>query len=138
MNVQASVLIWTVINFCILMLLLNKLLFKPLLSFMDARREKIAHARRQREEAIATQADAQKHALDELLAADKNACSEARAALGRMKCAMMQEREKKEKEYALLLEQEKADIDAQRQDVRRELDDGTEALISAFIQKLAL
>ena len=45
MTIQVSVLIWTVITFCVLMFCLNRFLFKPLLSLMDAREEKIADAR---------------------------------------------------------------------------------------------
>jgi F-type H+-transporting ATPase subunit b len=45
MTLQPSLIIWTVICFAVLMLVLSKLLFKPLLSFMDARNEKIAHAK---------------------------------------------------------------------------------------------
>ena len=41
MTVQLPVLLWTVICFGVLMLGLNFLLFKPLLSHMDARREKL-------------------------------------------------------------------------------------------------
>ena len=44
MTIQLSVLLWTVINFCLLMLILQRLLFAPLLSFMDQRNEKIARA----------------------------------------------------------------------------------------------
>lgn len=45
MNIQLSVTLWTIICFCLAMLILNKLLFKPLLQVMDARQEKIHRAR---------------------------------------------------------------------------------------------
>ena len=51
LTIQISVLLWTVITFCILMFFLNKFLFKPLLAFMDAREQKIASARERREKA---------------------------------------------------------------------------------------
>lgn len=41
MSIDSSVLIWTMINFLLLMLLLNRFLFRPMRSFMKARREKI-------------------------------------------------------------------------------------------------
>ena len=50
MSVQLSVVIWTVINFCILMLVLWKLLFKPTLAFMDKRAEKIRRVRDEKAE----------------------------------------------------------------------------------------
>jgi len=44
-TIQVSVLIWTIICFCLMMLILNRFLFKPLLAVMDARRDKIEQAR---------------------------------------------------------------------------------------------
>ena len=45
MTIQISVTIWTVICFILAMLILNNLLFKPILEIMDKRREKIDAAR---------------------------------------------------------------------------------------------
>lgn len=42
MTIQPSVLIWTIINFCLFMLVADRLLFRPILAFMDKRREKAA------------------------------------------------------------------------------------------------
>ncbi len=44
MNIQPSVILWTIICFVILMLILNNLLFKPVLRVMDERRERIKKA----------------------------------------------------------------------------------------------
>lgn len=44
MNIQISVTLWTIICFVALMLILNNLLFKPVLRVLDARREKIEGA----------------------------------------------------------------------------------------------
>ena len=44
MTVQVPVLVWTVICFGALILILNHLLFKPMLAFMDRRAERIAKA----------------------------------------------------------------------------------------------
>ncbi|MBR4799801.1 MAG: hypothetical protein IK047_06045 [Clostridia bacterium] len=59
MNIQPSVLIWTVICFCVFMLVISKLLFKPLLGIMDARREKTASARERLRESDARLAEAE-------------------------------------------------------------------------------
>ena len=45
MTIQLNILIWTILCFCAFMLILWRLLLKPLLGFMDARNAKIAHAR---------------------------------------------------------------------------------------------
>ncbi|MBO4277377.1 MAG: hypothetical protein J5925_03140 [Clostridia bacterium] len=68
MNIQPSVLIWTVICFCVFMLVISKLLFKPLLGIMDARREKTASARerlRESDARLAEAEEAKRHALEE-------------------------------------------------------------------------
>lgn len=45
-NIQPSLIIWTVICFGLLMLVLDRLLFRPLLKLMDERKEKAESARR--------------------------------------------------------------------------------------------
>ena len=50
MTIQLSVTVWTVICFCLLMLILHNLLFKPVLKVMDDRRERIEKARLKKEE----------------------------------------------------------------------------------------
>ena len=52
MTIQISLVIWTVIGFVTLSLILNKFLFKPLLSLMDAREEKIKKGEAERQAAI--------------------------------------------------------------------------------------
>ena len=44
MNFQPSIMVWTVICFLLLMVILKKLLFAPVLKVMDSRREKIQAA----------------------------------------------------------------------------------------------
>lgn len=44
MTVQLSVLLWTVITFCLFIVVINRLLLKPMLVFMDRRQERIDRA----------------------------------------------------------------------------------------------
>ena len=50
MNIQISVVVWTVICFLLLMLILKNLLFKPVLRMLDNRKEKIEGAREKKAE----------------------------------------------------------------------------------------
>ncbi|MBR4880459.1 MAG: hypothetical protein IKU19_00910 [Clostridia bacterium] len=50
MSIQISVVIWTVICFILMVVILNNLLYKPVLSVMDKRREKIAAAKAKKAE----------------------------------------------------------------------------------------
>ena len=50
MNIQPSVMVWTVICFLILTVILKNLLFTPILKIMDSRREKIQAASKKKED----------------------------------------------------------------------------------------
>lgn len=52
MNIQLSVSLWTVICFCLLMLILKKGVFEPVLKVLDARKEKLDAARIKQQEII--------------------------------------------------------------------------------------
>ena len=58
LTIYVSEIIWTVVCFLVLLVVLKKLLFDPILTFMDAREEKLAHARKAGENANAARADA--------------------------------------------------------------------------------
>ncbi len=61
MNIQISVVIWTVICFMILMLILKNLLFTPVLRMLDSRKEKIDAAREKKAEIERLTAENQKY-----------------------------------------------------------------------------
>lgn len=50
MNIQPSVMVWTVICFLLLMVILKNLLFNPVLKMIDSRREKIQAAAKKKED----------------------------------------------------------------------------------------
>ncbi|MBR2868425.1 MAG: ATP synthase F0 subunit B [Clostridia bacterium] len=50
MNIQPSVMVWTVICFLLLMIILKNLLFTPVLKIIDSRREKIEAAAKKKED----------------------------------------------------------------------------------------
>ena len=61
MNIQISVVIWTVICFMILMLILKNLLFAPVLRMLDSRKEKIDAAMKKKAEIERLTAENQKY-----------------------------------------------------------------------------
>ena len=52
MSLQISLTVWTVICFIALAFILDRLLFKPILSFMDRRDEKVRQAREEKDSAV--------------------------------------------------------------------------------------
>ena len=80
MTIQISVVLWTVICFCLAMLILDKLLFKPLFAVMDKRNARIAAAgvaAREQERAREEHREAARLAAEEALADRRRQAREA-------------------------------------------------------------
>lgn len=136
MTIQISVLLWTVITFCILMFFLNKFLFKPLLAFMDAREQKIASARERREKAALALETAEREAEERRRAAEKQARDAAAAAILDAKRLAAKQTAEAENRYALLLEQRRSEMETEKRELQQNLDAGMDDLVTAFVQKL--
>ena len=137
MTIQLPILIWTVISFCVLMLILNRLLFRPLLSFMDARQAKIDRAHEKRDAARAAQLEAQQAADTALHAAEEQALSDAQDALDEARSAAAHDAAEQEQTYAELRVQKKSALDAEERDILHKLNGSLDALSSAFAEKLS-
>lgn len=81
MTIQISVTVWTILCFLALMLVLDRLLFRPLMSFMDKRKEKIDGARLSRENALRAREEEIAQREEDRVAAEQQAMREASAAL---------------------------------------------------------
>ncbi len=59
MTIQLPILLWTIITFCLAMVILDRLLFRPMLAMMDQRQEKIdrANARKAEIKRLAAEAE---------------------------------------------------------------------------------
>ena len=132
MNIQISITVWTIICFVVLMLILDRLLFRPLLSFMDKRREKIDGAKTARETAQREREEEITRRAEERAEAKRRAAADAAAAL-----------EDKRLDYARLTSEKKAEnersIAALREELNREsgeilaaVEPRTDELISAI------
>ena len=123
MTIQLPVLLWTIILFVVLMLVLNKLLFKPFFKVMDARKARVEAAKaahgqhlEQLEAAKKAAQEAEEHREAEhakLIAAQNAEAEEYAARL--ISDARHRQREALDA-YAKELEQEKSDMLAQIND----------------------
>lgn len=136
MTIQLSVFLWSIICFCLMMLILNKLLFGPMLRFMDARQERIDRAREKKkaDEAALTAAEAScQQALEDARQQQLGlnaAAAEQKRLQGRNDLEEAKRRQDKELEaYAAQLEQES-------QELKTKLDAGVGALAQAFADRL--
>ena len=138
MSIQPSVLIWTIICLLRLMLVLSKLLFKPLLAFMDARREKIERARAAREEALRRKAELESSAVTARQDAEKRAAQTAAAMLEDAHARCRNEAETLLHAQEDALEEEKKALAAESEAIIASLEPRLDAVAGAFADKLLL
>lgn len=137
MTIQPSVLIWTIICFCLLMLILNKLLFRPLLQVMDARQTRIEAAReKQRKD--------QESYEQAVLALESAQAEEDRARAMEAAQRVAQAREQAEAQIAEAKRKHEQELAAYEETLKQErcelkskLDAGVESLAIAYANRLA-
>ena len=93
MTIQPSLIIWTVICFCLFALVLNGLIIKPVLKVIDARKERLARAKAAKQAALQAAEDAR-------LALEAGRAEAERAERDRLQTRLERLREQKEAEYA--------------------------------------
>ena len=79
MNIQPSIIVWTVICFLLLMVILKNLLFKPLLKVMDARQEKIDAAEKKLKDIESITAENERRLAEEKIRAEAESVALAKA-----------------------------------------------------------
>ena len=112
MNIQLSVIIWTVICFSLLMLILSNWFLRPVLAVLDQRRKKLNDARAKKEE-YEQLAKEQEKALEEKRIEHARALEEA----AKEEIALIQANEKNELKLAHTKSLE--DIDAYREELEK-------------------
>jgi len=118
MTIQTSVVIWTLICFVLLMLILNFLLFKPVLDVMDKRRRRV-------EQAAMKKAEEQRIAEE---AAEKRAAVEAKR--------VEEEKKRLRDEADLIYENSKHAVEKAKNERLREVElfrENTEAEYESFL-----
>ncbi|MBE6772918.1 MAG: ATP synthase F0 subunit B [Clostridia bacterium] len=115
MNIQPSVIVWTVICFVLLMVILKNLLFTPVLKVIDSRKEKIDEAEKKLREIESINAENERRSAEEKLRAESESVLQAKA-----KVQQIQSDGKKEIENA----QRKclSDLEDYRNDITGEYD----------------
>ena len=134
MNIQPNILIWTVICFCAFMLILWRLLLRPLLRFMDARAERIARARSLDKSAERTEEAARREA--ELQLALQRSGEERHAALLAQREAGQAELKAQALAFRQETERKRAELAAEAQALVPELATALRAHVDAFTEKL--
>ena len=134
MTIQINILIWTVICFCAFLLILWRLLLKPLLAFMDARKAQLAHAR-----SLDRSAEkAEKQALAEAQLRDEaRRRAEARKqTVQALREESRAEREAREKRFRQETQARRQEVEAEASELVPQLAVSLEDHINAFTDKL--
>ena len=134
MTVQLNVLIWTVICFCAFMLVLWRLLLKPLLAFMDARQAKLAHAR----SLDKTAELAEKRALEEARLRDEahRRAEDRKQAIQVLREESRVEREAREKRFREETQLRRQEVEAEASELVPQLAVSLGDHVTAFTDKL--
>ena len=136
MTIQLSVTLWTILCFLALMVILDRLLFRPMLSFMDARRAKIEAARAVREEsAAAREAELERREASRREAAQKAQTAETQK-LETTRRAIVQAVDKRKAENARWLEAMSSGLDQESDTIRRQLEPLMDEMAVAFANRL--
>ena len=115
MNIQTSVIVWTVICFLLLMVILKSFLFTPVLKMLDSRKEKVEAADKKLRDIESINAENERRYAEEKARAEAKSIAEAKE-----KVQQIQSQRKKEIEKA----QRKclSDIEKYRQGITGEYD----------------
>ena len=136
MTVQVSVTVWTILCFLALMLILDRLLFRPLLSFMDERRSKVDGAREKKETALREREEELHRREEDLAAAEKQAAQELSAAVDAARKDAVRAAADKKAENVRRLEQQRQDLEQESQDIQRQSLPHMGELAAVFAQRL--
>lgn len=133
MNIQVSVILWTVICFLALMLILQKLLFAPMFKCMDAREKRVADARARHRQNEEISASAQKAAENAAREANEQAKKDAERIIAEEGARAETELSACRDEEKKACEQYAAALCAEREEFSRQTADVAEALSEVFV-----
>ena len=136
MTVQISVTVWTILCFLALMLILDRMLFRPLLTFMDKRQNKVDRAKKKKENALRKRDEELRQREEDLAAAEKRAAQELSAAVDAARKDNLRAAADKKADNARRLEQQRQDLEQESQDIQRQLTPRRGELAAVFAQRL--
>lgn len=136
MTIQLSIIVWTLICFCLLTLILNKLLFKPMLRHIDERRariEKAADKKAEMDNAAREYENKLKEAEENLR---KNEAERAAAAISRCREKSRADIASAEAESKKRLELAISDIEYEKGELNEKLGKSVDKLAEEYIARL--
>lgn len=122
MTIEPSLIVWTVLCFLALVLILKKLLFQPMLTFMDTRNAKIEAARKAKEDARTEYEAEARRLADERAAQEAQLRQSGAEALEHAQEELRRETTQKRAEAAQRLAENRAALAEESERITRELE----------------
>ncbi len=122
MTIEPSLIVWTVLCFLALLLILKKLLFQPMLTFMDARNAKIEAGRKAKERSRADYEAETRRLAEERAAQDAQLRQSGAEALERAQEELLRRTAEKRAEAAQRLEENRAALAEESERISSELE----------------
>ena len=122
MTIEPSLIVWTVLCFLALVLILKKLLFQPMLTFMDTRNAKIEAARKAKEDARTEDEAEARRLADERAAQEAQLRQSGAEALEQAQEELRRETTQKRAEAAQRLAENRAALAEESERITRELE----------------
>lgn len=136
LEISIPTLIWTVVNFFLLLFLLNKFLFKPVMKFVDQRNEKIKAGIKEGKDAEKLLAETQSKLKEELTEAN----AQAREIIEKGKTIDAQNRAKSlevtHKKVSEMKEKLRVDIKSEENTLKEEIDEQMPVMVDDFVKSL--
>ena len=136
MSIDISVVIWTVVGFCVFMLLLDRFLFKPLLRFMDDRQKRIDDAHAAVRQAEKERAEAAEKERGEREAERRGEIAAAEARLEKLRDEAKENELRAEKENGAVIERRRAELEREKDELVARSGNDAERLIGLLADKL--
>ena len=136
MTIQPSILVWTLICFCLFMLIVNKLLFKPMLGIMDERHAKIEAATKKKADIENSRLEYENKLREAAENARKAASDRAEAMLSDAREKAAEDVKNAEETSKKRLELAKTDIEFESGELDGKLERSVDKLAETFISRL--
>lgn len=136
MTIQLSVTVWTIICFLLLMVILNKLLFKPILEVMDKRKERIKNAADKKTEFERLEAEYESELMLKKAAADEEQKKRVKEKIATIRAESKASVESADTERLAMVEEYRIKTEEQGQQILNELSAHSEEIACFFSDSL--
>ena len=137
MTVQPSVTVWTILCFLALALILDRLLFRPMLSFMDRRRAKIEQAKAEKAEAVRERDDQIVRCREEHAAQEKQMLQDTVSEIERIRSENERRAAGKKAEIEARLAEEREALQEESARILEAAAARSDELAAAFVERLS-